>query len=151
VINASFDIDAMTDGATQTLLLTENLNAGEINGVRSWANPDYRSVTFVYPIMTKDTTQRVLNYALPTLDPAALPFSKINGQIGDAEGIAPFPSSRHPQGCNALFVDGRVRFISMEIDETVYGRLFSPAGSRQHPGGGGSPIPPQAPLDDRSY
>jgi prepilin-type processing-associated H-X9-DG protein len=151
ICNGSHSLDALFDGATQTVLLTENLNAGEINGVRSWANPDYRSATFVFPVMTKDTTKIALNYALPTLDPSTKPFSKINGQIGDAEGIAPFPSSLHSGGCNMLFVDGRVKFISMNIDETVYARLLSPAGGRHHPSGGGTPIPQQPPFGDTEY
>ncbi len=151
IVNGSHNINLITDGTTQTVLLTENLNAGEINNVRSWANPDYRSATFVFPIMTKDTTQIALNYSLPALAPSTKPFSQINGQLGDAEGIAPFPSSLHPQGCNVLFVDGRVKFISTGIDETVYSRLLSPAGTRHHPPGTGSPIPLQIPLGDRSY
>lgn len=148
VANGSHNINSMLDGTTQTVLLTENLNAGEINGIRSWANPDYRSATFVFPIMTKDTTSIALSYPLPTLDPSTKPFSQINGVLGDAEGIAPFPSSLHPQGCNVLFVDGRVKFISSDIDETVYSRLLSPSGTRQHPAGTGLPIPSQTPLSD---
>jgi prepilin-type processing-associated H-X9-DG protein len=152
ISNGSHNINAMYDGASQTVLLTENLNAGEVNGVRSWANPDYRGVTFVFPVMTKDTTQQLLNFPLPTLDPTTKPFSKINGQIGDAEGIAPFPSSLHPHGCNMLFVDGRVKFIADTIDETVYSRLLTPSGNRPHGTPPGSfVITPQAPLSDLAY
>jgi len=151
IANGSHRIDAMSDGATQTVLLSENLNAGELDGIRSWANPDYRGVTFVFPIMTKDTPQRALNFSQPTIDPSAKPFAKINGQLEGAEGIAPFPSSLHPQGCNMLFVDGHVRFISMDIDETVYGCLLSPAGTRHHPAASGTPVAPQAPMGDGAY
>lgn len=152
ISNGSHNINSMYDGVSQTVLLTENLNAGEVYGIRSWANPDYRGVTFVFPVMTKATTQQVLNFALPTLDPTTKPFSKINGQIGGAEGIAPFPSSLHPHGCNMLFVDGRVKFIADIIDETVYSRLLSPSGSRPRGTPPGSfVITPQTPLSDVAY
>jgi prepilin-type N-terminal cleavage/methylation domain-containing protein/prepilin-type processing-associated H-X9-DG protein len=150
VTNHSHTLGGMRDGMTQTILLTENLNGGEINGVRSWANPDYRSATFVFPVLT-DKGNNVLDFRFPTLDPVTKPASTINGDRGSAEGRAPFPSSMHPLGCNMLFVDGHVVFISEQIDETVFARLLSPSGTRPRSSVGAYQIIPQDPLSDSAY
>ncbi len=46
------------------------------------------------------------------------------------EGSFPFSNSGHPGGCNMMFCDGAVRFITNTIDGTVYSKLLTPAGSR---------------------
>jgi prepilin-type processing-associated H-X9-DG protein len=70
-------------------------------------------------------------------------YGGINGQTGGAEGASPFPSSFHPQGCNFLFADGHAQFLSSQIDETVYAKLISPAGTRRR-----TPDLRQAPLSE---
>jgi len=47
-----------------------------------------------------------------------------------AEGSFPFSNSGHPGGCNMMFCDGAVRFITSTIDGTVYSKLITPGGSR---------------------
>jgi prepilin-type processing-associated H-X9-DG protein len=71
-------------------------------------------------------------------------LGKINSVLGGAEGAAPYPNSFHPQGCNFLFADGHVKFLSEQIDETVYGRMFTPNGTRRKL----SAILPQDPLSE---
>jgi prepilin-type N-terminal cleavage/methylation domain-containing protein/prepilin-type processing-associated H-X9-DG protein len=46
------------------------------------------------------------------------------------EGEFPFSNSGHPGGCNMMFCDGAVRFITNTIDGTVYSKLITPAGSK---------------------
>jgi len=152
LITNSHSIDSFWDGTTQTVLMTENTNAGEVLGVKSWVNPDYRGCTFVYPInMTTNRVPVVFTgyqggYQAPTLNPQTKPASKINGQPGAAEGIAPFPSSFHPGVVVVLFADGHVKEVSDSIDEIVWAKLMSPCGTRRRVN-----IVPQDPLSDSSY
>jgi prepilin-type N-terminal cleavage/methylation domain-containing protein/prepilin-type processing-associated H-X9-DG protein len=46
------------------------------------------------------------------------------------DGSCPFPNSNHPGGVNVLFCDGSAKFITDQIDGTVYSKLISPQGSR---------------------
>jgi prepilin-type N-terminal cleavage/methylation domain-containing protein/prepilin-type processing-associated H-X9-DG protein len=152
LISNSHSIDSIYDGTTQTVLLTENTNAGDIGGVKSWINPDYRGCTFVYPINIDTSRVPVVftgyqaGYQAPTLNPLTKPASKINGQPGAAEGIAPFPSSFHPGVVVALFCDGHAKPISDSVDEIVWAKLMSPGGTRRR-----ATIVPQDPLSDSSF
>ena len=59
------------------------------------------------------------------------PYENINGgQNLTLEGSYPFSNSSHPGGCNMMFCDGAVRFITNTIDGTVYSKLITPAGSK---------------------
>ncbi len=46
------------------------------------------------------------------------------------KGSFPHSNSGHPGGCNMMFCDGAVRFITNTIDGTVYSKLITPGGSR---------------------
>ena len=46
------------------------------------------------------------------------------------KGSFPFISSGHPTGSNFGFCDGAVRFISNNIDGSVYAKIITPAGSK---------------------
>jgi len=140
-------MDSVFDGLAQTILLTENVNAGELGGVRSWANPDWRSNAVVFPIDPNLGTN--FNFAEPRL-PIVSNVGKvggINSQTGGNEGGAPFPSSFHPQGCNFLFADGHAQFMSSSIDETVYAKLFTPSGTRRR----SVPQVRQDPISENSF
>jgi prepilin-type processing-associated H-X9-DG protein len=52
------------------------------------------------------------------------------GQNLTIKGSFPFSNSGHPAGCNMVFCDGAVRFITASIDGTVYSKILTPAGSR---------------------
>ena len=50
------------------------------------------------------------------------------------KGYFPFSSKLpHPGGCNMVFCDGAVRFISNTINGTVYAKILTPAGGRLPP------------------
>jgi prepilin-type N-terminal cleavage/methylation domain-containing protein/prepilin-type processing-associated H-X9-DG protein len=142
----SQSMDSVADGLAQTILVTENVNGGEFGGVRTWANPDWRSNAFVFPI---DPNLSTFNFADPRLPllPSGVKYGGINGQTGGAEGSSPFPASFHPQGCNFLFADGHAQFLSSQIDETVYAKLITPAGTRRRVPG----FQVQAPLSENSF
>jgi len=141
----SQSMDSVADGLAQTILLTENVNAGESGGVRSWANPDWRSNAVVFPI--DPTLGTNFNFPEPRLPlVSSTKVGGINGQTGGAEGTSPFPASFHPQGCNFLFADGHAQFMSSSMDETVYARLFTPSGTRRR-----NPDVRQAPLSENGF
>jgi len=148
LININRGLEEIADGMTQTFLLSENVNAGEHAGVRNWGDPDFRAATFVFPLqyLPGPIHHALLGGAGPSLwrDAGGESPGRINAQRGGAEGLAPFPNSFHPQGCNFLFADGHVKFLSEQMDERVYGRMFTPSGTRRRwPG-----ITPQDPLDE---
>lgn len=133
--NASHTLDTIYDGTANTILLTENINAGSN---QFWGDPRAKLCTFVYPIdplnvsgsatgLTSDTYFR----AAP-LDPR-YPFGVINGARSGPEEARPFPNSDHPGGVNVTFCDGSSRFLSESVDLQVYAQIVTPAGSRSLP------------------
>ena len=52
------------------------------------------------------------------------------GQNLSIKGSFPFSNSAHSGGCNMVFCDGAVRFISATINGTVYSKIITPAGSK---------------------
>jgi prepilin-type N-terminal cleavage/methylation domain-containing protein/prepilin-type processing-associated H-X9-DG protein len=52
------------------------------------------------------------------------------GQALSNEGYFPFSNSAHPGGCNMVFCDGAVRFITTTINGTTYAKILTPAGGR---------------------
>lgn len=144
--NQSLALNEVYDGLSQTLLLTENLNAGGLESpAQMWGDPDARSCAFVLPI------QRISNGG-PTYfqnpPPASdFPQAVINGERFGAEGRSPWPSSAHPGGVSATFCDGSTRFLSEDIDLLVYKRIITPAGGRQK----STTVLPQAILGDGDF
>jgi prepilin-type processing-associated H-X9-DG protein len=58
-------------------------------------------------------------------------YENINfGQDLSIKGSFPFSNSAHSGGCNMVFCDEAVRFISATINGTVYAKIITPAGSR---------------------
>jgi prepilin-type processing-associated H-X9-DG protein len=60
--------------------------------------------------------------------------ARINANPGGEIGRHPRPSSSHPGGVNMLWCDGRVTFVNQGIDEFVYARLITTAGTRYRQG-----------------
>jgi prepilin-type processing-associated H-X9-DG protein len=154
VTGDSQSLETFADGQAQTIIMTENVNAGEIGAVRNWANPDYHTTTFVYPVAA--TGAPAYNTPIMAIDSSSgtnRKVGQINGMLGGAEGSSPYPSSYHPQGCNFLFADGHVQFLGNQIDESVYARLFTPNGTRRrtYPTTQGPVNIAQDPLGDNSF
>ena len=140
----SVGLGQIYDGLTNTLLLTENLNAGE---KQLWGDPDPRNCAFVYPI-DPDAAGLGLTAAnyfdTAPLDPDH-PYGTINGATTGPEGERPFPNSLHPGGVNAVMCDGSARFLSEDIDLRVYAHLITPAGTKPLPTAGSQDV---SSLDD---
>lgn len=135
--NHSHTMNSIYDGASNTLMLSENINAG---GSQHWGDPDPRYTTFVYPIDHTGTGYSPSDFfhSAP-LDPN-VPDGGINGARSGPEGERPFPNSNHAGGVNMGFCDGSARFVADTVDLHVYAQLITPAGTQAFPGIGPQPV-----------
>ncbi len=158
--NGHSSLSGVSDGASSTILLAENVLTGVSEGTQlsfqyptNWACPFPTFATFIGASNVCSTT------ALPTtgagldctgggtgsvLGPAndidgpgwanankVGTYANINGGGSfTIEGSYPFPNASHPGGTNMGFCDGAVRFITNTIDGTVYSKMITPAGGK---------------------
>ncbi len=150
-------LGTIADGSSNTLLLSENTQAGYSAGnafsagIRTnWACPLPAFCMFIGSpkvcgsgtSVTCATQWQIRGSATNPTD--GLGWQEANrrggplnnqdyingGQNIPDEGAFPFSNSGHPGGCNMYFCDGAVRFIRDGIDGTVYSKLITPSGSR---------------------
>ncbi|GAC1472965.1 MAG: DUF1559 domain-containing protein [Isosphaeraceae bacterium] len=143
---------SIVDGASTTLLLSENILAGYspaspyANGLETnWACPLPTFSTFTgshhvcNPANDCTTGALAPNSSTQTDGPgwqfannkAAGNFEFINyGTNLTLEGSSPYTNSGHAGGFNALFCGGEVKFLKDGINGTVYSKIISPAGSK---------------------
>lgn len=139
-VNDSVRIGEVYDGADNTLLLGENLNAG-FRG--NWANPDVGNCAFIYAVDPDYAGPS--NFNNPPQPPGinSLPNAMKNAGEG-----TPFLSSNHPGVVNVVFASGAAKSISEDIDRSVYARLMTPGGSRLRAIAG---FASQEPLSDSAF
>jgi len=161
----------ITDGSSNTLLISENTLAGFDNSGNllsgglntNWACPLPNFCMFIGSPHVCDagsgkcaSANLGANFSSnPPVDGAGWAAANqqstanadnINaGQNMTVKGTFPFSNSGHPAGCNMVFCDGATRFISSTIDGTVYAKLLTPPGSKL-PG-----VFRQAPLSQDSF
>lgn len=125
--NRSHTLGSIFDGTSNTLMLTENLNAG---GSQHWGDPDPRYATFVYPVdpVAPEFSSHDYFRSAP-LDPIH-PYGVINAARSGPKGARPFPNSNHSRGINVVFCDGSARFLSESLDRSIYAQLITPAGTQ---------------------
>ena len=156
--NVRSSLTSIVDGASSTILLSENTLTGVSTGTpyssnleTNWAAPMPTFSMFigssnVCSTTVPVTTSTTLNCTLGTglLQPVGDldgPTWALSNRIGTfenlgfgqnltIEGSYPFSNSAHPGGTNMMFCDGAVRFISNNIDGTVYSKIITSAGSR---------------------
>ena len=125
----SLDYVGTGDGTTNTMMLSENLQAGdwwstsanELGfGIRVPASPapTYSSWSPNFALRTEGT-----DFASLTPDPWA-----INRNLAAGVGTAPRPSSQHAGGVNVIFCDGSGRYLSENMDKSVYAKLITSNG-----------------------
>jgi len=139
------------DGSSNTLMLAENINAGQTN----WANPSLNSAGFMLPLVpggaSPGDTTRVSNVVLLNtplaVEPSKAPF--INQRKSGPEG-APFPNSSHPSIVVVAMCDGSAKTLSEDMDEYVYTQLMTPHGTRQRSLGGAA-FSPENPVSGDSF
>jgi len=139
----SANLGRIYDGATNTLMIGENLMAGfdsegDIIGPddlsTTWASPSHKSCAFMVPIVTT-TAPNPVNSLMFGGVPGYTTVSVSNGPFpndGKAgiEGETPFLNSLHPGIVVVGFCDGSVRTLNDGIDRGVYLRLMTPSGTR---------------------
>jgi prepilin-type N-terminal cleavage/methylation domain-containing protein/prepilin-type processing-associated H-X9-DG protein len=142
---SSLDSIVNGDGSGQTIMFSENLNAGSINSVAplgSWSPMNNGFVVGLAalglpPSSAPANPTLVLSTTLPVT-----PFTfKINSNKGSLVGNSPIPSSLHPGGVNVGWCDGHVGFLSGDINSLVYASLLTPSGIRYG----------QSPISDSAY
>jgi prepilin-type processing-associated H-X9-DG protein len=150
---------AIYDGMSNTLLVSENTMAGASGGdtntmqtQTNWACPFPTYIAFIgSPSICKGSGGYSCGAGSTVIAPGPLTitngldgpgwafsssqqagtYDNINyGQNIAREGYFPFSNSAHPGGCNMVFCDGAVRFISSSINGTVYSKIITPAGGR---------------------
>ncbi|WP_417380207.1 DUF1559 domain-containing protein [Gimesia sp.] len=120
----SLDFISAADGMTQTLMLSENLQAGE------WHATTTGEIGFgvnAEGILNGASLKLPANFDLRT----ATTDSRIGSKLSAKKGTAWRPSSNHPSGAvNVIFCDGSGRSLTPRIDPAIYARLLTPAGQR---------------------
>jgi len=119
---ANIDFISSHDGSSNTLLLSQNLNAGE------WAPLDR---TGGIQSVHEGYTTFLWHDAPAASGPLpANPSHRINGPASPSSWSIDLarPSSNHPGGVNVVFCDGNTRFLSESIEYLVYCLLMSPNG-----------------------
>ena len=126
----SLDYVGTGDGTTNTLMLSENLQAGDwwsssANqlgfGIRvpvTTNQPSYTGYSATNALRTEGT-----NFANLTPDPWF-----INRNLAAGVGTAPRPSSQHAGGVNVIFCDGSGRFLTENMDKSTYAKLITSNG-----------------------
>ena len=133
--NNSQTMNSIYDGLDQTILLTENINAG---WAQTWSNPTVSNCGFVYAV--DSTTSTGATFSSP---PLLLPVDGLPNAMRNNGERTPFPSSNHSGTVNCVMVSGTTRTLSEDIDRGVYTRLMTASGAqlRNLPG-----FQPQNPL-----
>ena len=135
-VQSSLDYVGAGDGTTNTLLLSENLQAG------SWWDTDTTHLAFGLPVSTVrgrvpfgrgtffESAEHPLNTQFEggTLSTATPQDWLINSDLKAAIGTRPRPSSNHEGGVNVIFCDGSGKFLSNGIDPHIYAKLLTPNG-----------------------
>lgn len=147
---AGFDAVPMTedavsraDGLGNTLMLAENLQAN------NWASPYYGHIGFGLGVTTSsgaptrtngpgdigtgNATNLRLQADFSLKDPSASnPDNRMNTDLTAGQQGRWRPASNHPGIVIVAFCDGRAKSLNQGIDDFVYARLITPAGSRRH-------------------
>ena len=127
-------IQSKGDGSTTTIALTENIHQVYWSFVDPAAYPGGGSVgTF-----SDEKWHFGVCWDLPTAvvnDPNYGRINAIKGEdsyagVSDTRQLTAFPNSLHPGGINVAFVDGRVDYVSEQIEPLVYARLMTSNGKK---------------------
>jgi prepilin-type processing-associated H-X9-DG protein len=117
-------VSHMKDGRTNTLLLSENLVAGD------WWQSGLDNA-FVWLYATEPACPPEPGKPIPTV--SVTDEMRVNGLLKTVIALNPRtarPSSMHPGGVNAAFSDGHVSFIRDRVDYHVYQQMMTPNGGK---------------------
>lgn len=128
---SSLDYISTGDGATNTIMFSENLNAG------NWWGTTVDDIGFGLQVSTTTNQPATSQFQVSgsgtgtALRPAATFDAAVNEcWINRPKTLtyAPRPSSQHVGGVNVYMCDGSGRFISENIDKSVYCKLLTTNG-----------------------
>ena len=120
----SVTVTDVADGLTNTLLISENLLAGQ------WWQTGLET-SFVWLYATEPGCPPSPGKPAPTQ--TVSPEMRINGLRNSMTSLTPQtarPSSRHTGGVNAVFADGHTAFLRDGVDYHVYQQLMTPNGAK---------------------
>jgi len=146
---------SIVDGSSTTILASESVLAGASGGdtftsaiATNWACPHPNFMGFIASDQVWNGTGglsgnatppqngidltgwKYANFKQPAISAIANMESLNYGLNLSDDGSCPFANSNHPGGVNMLFCDGSAKFVSDQIDGTVYSKLITPQGSR---------------------
>ena len=136
-VQSSIDNVSTGDGASTTLLLSENLQAGK------WYETDVNALGFGIRVNAPSNQPTSSDFIfdttvtpnVPTLLTEGTGFESnlpdawaINRDIGAVPYSRPRPSSNHVGGINVMMCDGSVKFINESINKSVYAKLCTSNG-----------------------
>ncbi len=126
--------DAVRDGKSQTLAISENLQAADWG---YWGTTDVSNSPRVATGMMY--LYRATTTAVPAGRPVpnpVVPKNLINGEfltsVLESDGSTSRPSSQHTGSVNAAMLDGSVRSISNEVEYFAYQAMLTPNGRASH-------------------
>lgn len=118
---------SLTDGVTNTLLISENIRTGydPDRATSNWGAPSPYLTSFYIgnPCLGSRCSSGNVDYNRCNSGSSA-----INAGITKPEGTAPYMNSLHQGGVNVGYCDGRIEFMSENIDGKVLAALVSPQG-----------------------
>ncbi|MCH9653894.1 MAG: DUF1559 domain-containing protein [Planctomycetes bacterium] len=132
----SLDFISAADGMTQTLMLSENIQAG------NWADQNTGGLGFgvdmegILPISAAAGTaglgdDLVLPSGFNLLNTPNATDSRIGSNLTSAPRAAWRPSSNHPSGAvNVIMCDGSGKSLTPQMDSGIYARILTPGGLR---------------------
>lgn len=121
--NFSQRLSNVYDGLTNTILFSENINAG---ANRNWADPAITNCAFVYPVYRPRASGENF-FAVPTPEG----ITGLPNRERDRGPGTPFPSSNHRGTIHCVMAAGATKVLSDSVDATVYRSLLTPAGSKR--------------------
>jgi len=149
--NKCFAPGKIYDGSSNTLMLGENLNAGDTN----WANPAMNSCGFMFPMEGTASSPTDLDRASLSVMTNASAAAKagtepfINQKKVGPER-SPFLSSNHPGVVVVSLCDGSATTLSESMDQLVYTQILTPDMSRLRQLSTGT-FQPEAPVSADSF
>jgi hypothetical protein len=143
VFEPSLDYISVGDGTSVTLMVTENLQAG------NWYDTNTASISFGFPVANSDgkvpvgsghsfeSVEKPLSteFAGGTLTTATPQNWRLNAERQAKVGTLPRPSSNHSGGVNVILCDGAGKVLNQEIDPYVYIKLITSNGVAYGEGG----------------
>jgi len=133
----SLDYVGTGDGTTNTLMLSESLQAGD------WWDSSANKLGFGIQVPVTSNAPSYTSWLSGTAGATALRLDGsgtsdfailtpdpwfINRNLAATVGTAPRPSSQHAGGVNVIFCDGSGRFLNENMNKLTYGKLVTSNG-----------------------